>query len=377
MNNRENISTNLARLRKIRGFTQGTIAEQIGISRNAYRSIESGNSEPKVSNLQKIADVFDIKIYDILKPIPKVNSLRFRSSKQFSLKELNKKKQLEIDFAIWLNNFNFLETLLKEQTHFTFDYLVGQHSDPRLAASELRNKLKLKTKEPINNICDFVESIGIKIYTFKSELTGVFGMSLNDNDGGPAIGVNTHEKISVERQIFTVAHELGHIFLHPDTFSSDEESCLDEHEKEADLFASNFLMLDEAFMNEFNKNKGLHWIDLVLHIKRFYKVSYKTVLRRLLDLELVDKSVWVKFNVGIKNKYGISLKNHNEPNSLISDEAFPYGKLDFIENRMSLLAREAFEQELITLSKAAEILNLTILEMRELANSWRFVSCQR
>ena len=116
MNSKNNISINIQRYRKVKGLTQEAIAQKSGISRNAYRSIESGNSEPKVSNLQNIASVLGVKIYDLLKPIPKIESLRFRSLKSLNVAQQNKKKQLEIDFAVWLENFNFLEDILKQKS---------------------------------------------------------------------------------------------------------------------------------------------------------------------------------------------------------------------------------------------------------------------
>ena len=50
-----NIALNLRRLRKAKDFSQERLAEKSGISRAAYRHIEIGKSEPRVSNLQAIA----------------------------------------------------------------------------------------------------------------------------------------------------------------------------------------------------------------------------------------------------------------------------------------------------------------------------------
>ena len=368
------LPVNLKRIRNIKGFNQEGIAEKAGISRNAYRSIESGGSEPRVNTLQGIANALDVKIFDLLRPLPDVPSLRFRSNKTLTLKEEDKRQQHINDFAYWLQNFNFLEKELKEKPSFKLAKLVGKTSYPVKMAEDVRNTLNLDADEPINDICDLVESAGVKVFQIDSDLKKFFGFCLSAKDGGPAIGVNNSEKVNVERKIFTVAHELGHILLHPDSFNSAEENESDDAEREADIFASHLLMPAEAFKKELQKNFGLHRVKLVLHIKRIFKISYKTVLMRLIELGLADKSIWVKFAVDCNRLLGISLKNHNEPESLSDDDfkSEPIGleSIDFLESRLHRLVREAYEKEAITMSKAAEILNMDLVEMRELSNEW-------
>ncbi len=368
------LPVNLKRIRNVKGLTQEEIAVQTGISRNAYRSIEKGDSEPRVSNLQGIADALGVKVFDLLRPLPDVPSLRFRSNKTLNLKEKDERQQSINDFAYWLRDFNFLENELKEKNIFKLAKLVGSTSDPVKMAGEARKALKLEDDEPITDICDLVESAGVKIFLIDSDLKKFFGFCLSEKDGGPAIGVNKSSMISVERKIFTVAHELGHILLHPNSFDTAESKESGDAEKEADAFASHFLMPVDGFKKELQKNFGLHRVRLVLHIKRIFKVSYKTVLMRFQEMGLVDDSVWMKFAMEYKKMFGKSLKNHYEPESLSQDdfksEPNKLDNFDFLESRLYRLVREAFEQEIITMSRAAEILNLGLMEMRDLSNAW-------
>jgi len=46
-------------------------------------------------------------------------------------------------------------------------------------------------------------------------------------------------------------------------------------------------------------------------------------------------------------------------------------KADIVEDRFYRLVREALEKELITISRAAEILSLSLEDMRELTLSWK------
>ena len=81
-----------------------------------------------------------------------------------------------------------------------------------------REVLGLKEDEPIGDIVGLMENAGIKIKLCNFELDNFFGFSISESDGGPAIIVNKNKDIAIERQIFTVAHEFGHLLLHPDAY---------------------------------------------------------------------------------------------------------------------------------------------------------------
>ena len=55
-------SERLIQLRKDRGISQIALAKEIGISSRIYQEYEYGKSEPKMSNLVKIADIFDVSL---------------------------------------------------------------------------------------------------------------------------------------------------------------------------------------------------------------------------------------------------------------------------------------------------------------------------
>lgn len=103
--------------------------------------------------------------------------------------------------------------------------------------------------------CGLVEHAGVKIKLLKSNLDG-FCLSAFDQNGYPAIVVNVREDISVERQIFTVAHELGHIVMHQGSFDGGFAEEKEKEEKEADQFASYFLMPKEGLRNLGKRIKG-------------------------------------------------------------------------------------------------------------------------
>ncbi|MCK4311846.1 MAG: ImmA/IrrE family metallo-endopeptidase [Candidatus Cloacimonetes bacterium] len=356
---------NIKRIRKIRGFNQHAVYTASAISRQAYSNIENGKSEPKTSTLIKIAHVLDADIKDFFVEPVEFHSIRFRTNKINTQKDKMKKEEILMNLSFWLKNYNYLEEITNGKQVYclrNFNNLI-----PIELAKKVREKLKLDNDEPIYDICNLVNELGIKIFRFECDLDKCFGFSVSEDDEGPVIAVNTYKNISIERQIFTIAHELGHLLMHKNSYKPELIEEKVNEEKEADQFAAHFLMPAEGFKKELKKVSGLHWIGQILHIKRIYKVSYKTVLRRLIDLNLVSNNIYMYFSAEFKRKYHKDLKKHFEPYSVEPEGML---KSDFVNKRLNKLVRIAYEKELITLNRASEILSLPLIEMKELTSSW-------
>jgi Zn-dependent peptidase ImmA (M78 family) len=364
------ISVNVKRMRACRGLTQTAAAKAADISRQAFIDIETGKTkEPRVSNLQAIADTFDVSIVDLLAQPPKLRTVRFRSNSIKTEKEKAKKEQYLVDAAYWLNDFNFLQSVLDDKKEYKLKSVVGDVSKtttidrPQKAAELARMALGLRDNEPIGDIAGLMENAGIKIKLRSFDLKKVFGFSILEADGGPAIIVNTDGNITVERQIFTVAHELGHLLLHRQAYDPDKTADSNQEEDDANRFAGYFLMPPKAFEKKLKESYGLEFVERVLHIKRFFGVSYLAVLHRLADMGIDDYGkLAAKFIALYKNKYGQSLTSHKEP--------VPLEKPDFVEDYLISLVRKALDKAQITVSRAAEILNVPLMDMRKTINSW-------
>ncbi len=53
-------------IRETKGLTQEQIAEKLGISPTAYGDIERGDNDPKLSKLQKIAEILEMPLSDLI-----------------------------------------------------------------------------------------------------------------------------------------------------------------------------------------------------------------------------------------------------------------------------------------------------------------------
>ncbi len=338
---------------------------------------------PKVSTLQNIAAGLGVRLEELVSPVRTVEHVRFRA-----LKRMKSRDQILTDVARWLEDFDYLEELLDDKIPYKFGGLARQLASVprgasrfRQAAQSVRKKLGLAPKEPIRDIAGLLESSGIKLYPFSLASDDFFGLSVSTQDGGPAIVVNVWERISVERWIFSAAHELGHLLLHLEAYQVDETQEDEEQEQEANIFASYLLMPNDAFESEWSETYGLAFVDRVLKVKRIFQVSYKTVLYRLSEGD--GRSVWGRFQGGFKLRMGKSLRVIDEPDALLpgsfhqsmsevlrSQEPDSLSASDFLEDRLSKLVRLAIEREDITLTRGAEVLRLDLDAMRDRVASW-------
>lgn len=373
------IGANLRRIREAKGKTQAEFAELAGISRVAYRNIENGSAEPKVSTLQSLSLGSGVKLQDFFLPVRTLQKVRFRASKKMKTRD-----NILAEVAHWLDDFHFLEKLLNQNNDYFFEDLAADLASrpqgpdrARHAAVQARKKLELLEKEPIRDIAGLLEKSGIKVYPYSLVSNDFFGLSVIEKDVGPAIVVNVWDRISVERWIFSAAHELGHLLLHFGTYNVEESGEVPAEEEEANIFASYFLMPEEAFNSEWKETYGLHFVDRVLKVKRIFQVSYKTVLYRL--SETFGPSIWGKFKSAYKSRTGKILRLTDEPEALSPDkfsevlrsqEPDSLSDSHFIEDRLCRLVRTAIEQDEITMSRGAEILRLDLNTMRDMISSW-------
>ena len=252
---------------------------------------------------------------------------------------------------------------------------------PAGARDGKRRRFGLASGELIRDICGLLEAQGIKVLALQLRAQGFFGLSVAAGTGAPAIVVNTLPRITVERWIFTTAHELAHLVLHRDDYSVDDADENSRHEQEAHVFASHFLMPDDVFQREWRVAAGLSIVQRVLKLKGIFRVSWMTVLHRAREHE--GSALWGDFLKAHERKYGKRLGRVDEPRAL-RPAAFSHSFAEdrpshepeglapgvFVQDRLDLLVRRAVEKQAITLSRAAEILNIDLHEMRARAVSW-------
>ena len=372
----DSIASNVARLRSDNGLSQEQLAKRASITRVAIGKIERGEVVPRAKTIDSLARALGVPLRELVSYVEPVSNVRFRARKR-----VNSREQILAETSSWLYGYNWLEQETKSSNVFRLAALVGKYSNPIKLAKEARETLDLSPDESIRDVCGLLEDNGVKVLQLKKATGAFFGLSVGIDDNGPAVVVNTWDRISVERWIFTAAHELGHILLHKDAYDRSHSQEVEQEEQEADLFAGYFLMPESGFNKEWEQSRGLSLLNRVLKLKRIYRVSYKTVLYRLRQSNRENTSVWAAFQAQHKHRFGKTLRRTEEPQGLPpsefrdkhwkrSDEPDGLSESDFLQDHLQSLVRYALDDGVISLGRAAEILRMSRDDMRRLTSSW-------
>ena len=359
---RRRLAANVARLREDRELTQAALAERVGWSRFRVGKIERGLADLDGPSLRKLAEALHTTWGDLYSKVRPLESVRFRARKR-----IRGRAQILAEVSRWLDTYRHLEADLGDAHPFGFEPAPA-NADPLAAARTAREAVGLRETESIADICGLLERHGVKVLLLDKERDSFYGLSVGEPDGGPAIVVNTWDRIAVERWIFTAAHELGHLVLHPGEYDADATDLLDPAEREADAFAGEFLMPEAAFAEVWEATDG-HWlVPRVLKIKRIFRVGYRTVLRRLVATGRADAGVWRGFRQEYANRYDRALLPAEEPQALgesefawtweRSTEPEPLLEHDCRANGLPRLLRRAADDGLVSTRVVAETLGI-------------------
>lgn len=360
------LSANLRRVRAERGLSQSALALMAGLSRTAYVNVESGESVPRADTLAKLASVLKVGLDELMAAAAPVTGVRFRSKARVKDRELIIAGVLDR-----LRRYSALEDrlgescpperLLRLQKH-----IKGQSIDAVKTARLARLAFDVpETLEKIPNLPSLLEKYGIRVlmHAVGTEESGFYGLSIADQPLGPAIVVNTWRRLTLERRRFSVAHELGHLVLHSESFNVRDSEEHEREESEADAFASEFLMPSLLFKETWDESAGLHFVDAVLAVKARFGVSYSSVLMRAGELRVASGNLFQRFYVEYRRRFGRPLESKSEPQPLT-------GAVEFEETRLRRLVRRAFEDGLLSSQQVMQLLTIDLEDVESLTTSW-------
>ena len=135
----------------------------------------------------------------------------------------------------------------------------------------------------------------IVLQPFSGEISGIV---YRNKDGSAVIGVNSRHPI--QRQRFTIAHEIGHLLLHTDENlhvdknfpiglrSEVSGQSVNENEIEANQFAAALLMPPDLMAEDIKPFIGKDVLVAIRKLAMRYKVSEQAMSIRLSSLRYVE-----------------------------------------------------------------------------------------
>ena len=154
-------------------------------------------------------------------------------------------------------------------------------------ANELRKRFGEDLSSPIDvfAILQSQENLTLVFYPFSDRISG---MCVRARSGEQLIAINSTRTLG--RQRFTAAHELYHLFVQDKITTvicgNEIGASKDEEEKNADCFASYFLVPNDALRSFIEKNlqNGARrplTLEDVIHIEQRFRMSRQATLYRL------------------------------------------------------------------------------------------------
>ncbi|MCY3893333.1 MAG: XRE family transcriptional regulator [Acidimicrobiaceae bacterium] len=288
----------LARARSSARYSQDDVGAALGINRAMVSYWESGTRTPNDRQLSALARLYSTEPLDLLEG-------RVVEPRADDLAGMLLRAEDEIDpgvvpgvrdFVQFLDRFAELARILGEpirglkQSPFVFRPRFDKKDDIRRKAEEVRAHLGLGVG-PIPDLDPVCETLGITVYraplgpNLHRAPSGAF---LNHPEVGFSILVNLD--MTPGRRRFTVMHELAHALFHSDETNQVLSLGRGPRENTADAFAGEFLMPSEG-IRRFSEEVGLppritDPIDIV-HMQRYFKVSWPTALVRLRQMNAI------------------------------------------------------------------------------------------
>ncbi|MEG3440360.1 XRE family transcriptional regulator [Pannus brasiliensis CCIBt3594] len=350
------IANNLIRYRKGLRLSQERLAELVGVTRATINNYENAKTLPDSKTLSALARVLEVTLDDLLRPPSQgLTNFRFRAHASFS-----QKPQFATQVVRLLETYNNLERAVGQPPYAPESTPCHQveNNEKRIIeiAAGFRHRLGLG-EAPILNLFESVEEIGLKVLRQPIPIKGFFGLSACSVDQGAFVLINNHE-ITIERQLFTLAHEIGHLIFHRGEYqdhlivegTEEEEKA---REDVANYFAGH-LLVPQA---EFDQMYAI--MPNIVKLKQHFRVSYQVILTRLAQMNVID---YAKEKAKIcsiyKKRHGSSLSNSMELPPTLDPSDFPENE------RYKRLIWQALTLGKISEMKAAELLEMTVEDLR-------------
>jgi Zn-dependent peptidase ImmA (M78 family)/transcriptional regulator with XRE-family HTH domain len=331
----------LQRARKASGLSMKALGKQIGLSANAVKKYEHGDTMPTSANLIKIAKALDVRAEYFFRPTQvSLGNVEYRKRASTSKALVAKITEHVLEQAErWTELLDFYSDAIKPIPSFSLPLSLPQkvssYEEVELLAGAIRTEWKLGAN-PIPDMIDTLESHGVMVISTGLEGSEKFDGLAGEVSGIPMVVVSANKP--GDRQRFTLAHELGHLVINGRAPDLDEE-------KACNRFAGAFLLPKESLVGQIGESRHALEAQELYLLKHEFGISMMAILMRLADCQVITANQ--------KKNYYIAWSKwrKTEPG-----EQYPAENTFLFKQ----LVYRALGEEYIGESKAAELLQMSL-----------------
>jgi Zn-dependent peptidase ImmA (M78 family) len=280
------------------------------IGREKLIEIEAGRELPTLVQLEKLARKYERSLYTLMEQdIPEEDYVTlpffrrqdktvYDSALALFIRDIQRKQD-------WARNYLLSEGF----DELDFIGSVNLHDSEKEVAKKIKARLELPSFSNFSRNDEYLKSIkdNLELNHIFVSITGSnkpnMGISLEDAQGfavvdqiAPFIFVNT--KNTTNAKIFTLIHEVTHLFINESGISEDsikfrKALCHeDEVENFCNMVTSEVLMPEELFREKFNKTSNLILREKIAVLSKYFLVSELAVCVRLWRLKLLEYKIY-------------------------------------------------------------------------------------
>lgn len=334
--------------RLLSGLSLQDVVDKISrnITRQAIYRYEKGEVIPDSETIIEFSKLFNVRSDFFFNPTTvEIGKVEFRKLK-IPVKEETRIKEQTKDY---LSRYLEIEDILGIQVDFVNplkDYpAVAEYANVNHAANFLREEWNLG-RGALSNIAELLEDKNIKVIKLNA-IAGFDGLQTYANGTIPVIAYNESQMLNkMDRVRFTLLHELAHLLLR-----FNESLTPNQVEKLCHQFAGAMLLPDSAIKQELGEHRNQLSINELGNIKKQYGISMQAIVMRANICKIV--------NDNYKRQFFTMLDDNNWRNT----EPIEY-KGNEESGRFDQLIFRALVEELISMSKAAALKNMSLAEFK-------------
>ena len=363
---KEVFAIRLQNARKVSGMSQAELASKMselqsvcpmmykGVSSTAIEKYENGVMVPDNDIIMvTIAKALNTNVANLRRPFRvTIGEFDFRKKSKLGKKAV---ERIKIMARQRIEKYVEVERLLNEEIGCKVNFshmVVHNRNDARAIAYKLRQEWNMGIG-PISNAINLLENHGVKVIEVEED-PELFDGTSSMVDGIPVVVLNANvgdtsnpkHHNTYERRNLTLFHELGHQLMNIADDIEDKEK-----EKICNAFASEFLIPSEMFIKIFGpKRTGISFFELK-DVQREYGISARALMYKASELGVITPSRYKYFNISL----------NKDPNLryAIDETVMPPQH----SSRFERLVYRALASEVISISKAAELLDKSVSEV--------------
>ncbi|MGM0370523.1 MAG: helix-turn-helix domain-containing protein [Bacillota bacterium] len=367
------IGERLKKVQRDHNYSQEELGDIIGVTRQTIARYLNGDRVLDSGKLYQIAKHFNKSIDYFLTENSEEGKISFMFRADDPESNFNKDLRENIS-----KRFNFYHEIIELSDIQIKDYIPEEYNLEFKgdSLSDKEKKIIEKIAQKQRRYMGIDDALNINIFSlFEENNINIVAQEIDDNnldalsayskDKGAFIFIDDSKDIPEERKVFSVAHELGHLILHRDEYSKDFDELKysntkikDIREKAANHFAMSFLVPTRVLEDYSYYFDDYVDLDLVIDKKQDFGVSTKCLIMALKEKGLIDGRTLGALFKRLKDR-GFETKEPKPRKYIKKNE------------KITALVRKLIIEERLTINKAAEVLNLSALEMRKKAKRWK------